>query len=90
MKITTTVAQEVDLNLDLLAKCFAELTDDEQAQFFVKVAAWAQEHYPRPQETQWWYVGRHLSTCECSSDEGREMVRSIFSAMEYKESAVQP
>lgn len=85
MKITTTVTQEVDIDLDLLAKCFAHLDDDSQAQFFVKVAAIAEKDYGSP-DTQWWYVGRHLRTCECSTEGGRDVIRTIYNAMEYRES----
>lgn len=82
MKMTTTT--EVDIDLDMIAKCFAHLTDDEQAQFFVKVAQVAERDYPNSPDTQWWYVGRHLRTCECSTEKGRDVIRSIYAAMEYQ------
>lgn len=83
MKIQAVVTQEFDLDLDTLAKCFAELDDDSQAQFFVKVAAYAEKHYKRPQENQWWFVGRHLRECECSTDDARELIRSLAHALDY-------
>jgi len=85
MKIKVTTETDVDIDLDLLAKCFAHLDDDSQAQFFVKVAAIAAKDYEAPPETQWWYVGRHLRTCECSTEDGREVIRSIYHAMEHKD-----
>jgi hypothetical protein len=85
MKIEVVTTQVIDVDLDTLAKAFAGLDDDSQAQFFVKVAAIAAETYRGSQETQWWYVGRHLRTCECSTEEGRDVIRSIHHAMEYNE-----
>ncbi len=85
MKITTTQTVDVEIDLDTLAHLFAHLDDDSQAQFFCKVAEIAEKDYERPQENQWWYVGRHLSTCECSTEAGRDVIRSIHHAMEFKE-----
>lgn len=84
MKIEIVSTQTIELDLDMLAKAFANLDDDAQAQFFVKVAAIA-ESYLRPQENQWWYVGRHLRECECSTEGGREVIRSIARAMDYSD-----
>lgn len=80
MKMTTTT--EVDISLDLIAQCFTHLTDDEQAQFFVKVAEYAERDYPASPEQQWWYVGRHLRTCECSTEAARDLLRAIVAAMD--------
>jgi hypothetical protein len=85
MKIEVVTTQIIDLDLDALAKAFSGLDDESQAQFFVKVAAIAAQTYVSPQETQWWYVGRHLRTCECSTEEGRDLIRSIHYAMEFDE-----
>ena len=84
MKMTVTKVVDVDIDLDTLAKLFTHLTDDEQAQFFCKVAAIAQEEFPEGAniETQWWYVGQHLRTCRCSTEAGREIIRTIYQAME--------
>lgn len=89
MKIEIVTTQVIDLDLDTLAKAFAGLDDDSQARFFVKVAAIAAQTYKSPQETQWWYVGRHLRTCECSTEEGRDLIRSIHYALEFNEAPAQ-
>lgn len=83
MKIQVVSTQTLELDLDMLAKAFAGLDDDSQAQFFVKVAKIAADTYENPQENQWWYVGRHLRECACSTEEGREMVRNIAAAIAY-------
>jgi hypothetical protein len=65
-----------------VAEEFCQLTDDEQAKFFVHVArvmaAWPvvagsifQAHA----------IGRHLATCECSTEQARELIRNIAAAM---------
>jgi hypothetical protein len=84
MKISTTVTQEIEIDLDTLAKLFAELDDDSQAKFFVKVAAYANKHYESTPENQWWHVGRHLRTCECSTEDGREVIRTMAKAIDYE------
>lgn len=82
MKIQVVTKQDIEIDLDTLAMLFANLDDDSQAQFFVKVAAYALTHWEGSPDSQWWYVGRHLKTCECSTEDGREMVRTIARAME--------
>ncbi len=72
---------EVEVDLDMLAECFAALNDDEQTQFFVKVAEIAKS-WPFRGESQWWYIGSHLRNCECSSEEARDMIRSIAEGIE--------
>lgn len=76
----------VDVDLDLLARVFAELDDHSQSQFFVKVAALLDAMPP----TKWtsdvarWqaeHIGRHLATCACSTDSGRIFVGNIYEAM---------
>lgn len=70
-----------------LAAAFAVLDDDAQAQFFCEVAriaeAW-REANPNSlgPSYQWFQIGRHLGTCECSTEAGRDMVRDIAAAMD--------
>jgi hypothetical protein len=82
MKIQAVVSQEWELDIDMMAKCFAELDDESQADFFIKVAAYAKEHYKRAPENQWWYIGRHLRTCTCATEDAREMVRTLAAAVD--------
>lgn len=74
-KVTFSVTVEVDV--EVLAKQFAELTDDAQAQFLCSAAKFLGVAV----DGQGWRIGRHLTTCECSTEEGREFVRSIIGGM---------
>jgi hypothetical protein len=67
-----------------LAEAFAALSDDEQAAFFVEVAAVAAtwEGGFSGSAWQWWRVGRHLRTCPCATEEARELVRAIVRALD--------
>jgi len=71
---------DVVLSVEQLAASFAELTDDQQAQFFIEVArlaaAWGPGNFQ-----QWLNVGRHLKECECSTDDARELVRDIAAGL---------
>jgi hypothetical protein len=83
MKMTVTKMVDVDIDLDTLAKLFAHLDDDSQAQFFCKVAAAAAEDFVGGNiDLQWHYIGRHLRTCACSTEAGRDVIRSIYLSME--------
>lgn len=67
-----------------VAEAFCELDDDGQAQVFVHVAkiaeGWTDTNMPRG--WQWHAVGRHLRTCECSTEAAREVVTAIAEGME--------
>lgn len=69
---------EIDVNPAMLAAAFCELNDDDQAQFFIEVAAIAEawDHAFGP-SWQWARVGRHLATCDCSTDAARDLVQTI-------------
>ena len=60
----------------MLATAFADMMDEDQAQFFIDVAELAKEWGADPY-AQWYLVGRHLVTCSCATDEAREMVTAI-------------
>lgn len=72
------------LSVTELAQAFTELDDDAQAKFFVEVtniaATWSAEDWQHNQEMQWFFVGRHLRDCECSTEAAREMVCEIARA----------
>jgi len=74
----------IELSLDQLAEAFANLDDDSQAQFFCRVAAIALTWKGFSKDMQWYYVGKHLRECECSTDDGREMLREIVRVMDDK------
>lgn len=74
---------DVDCRSKAIAELFCAMTDDGQAQFFVHVAA-AMAKWERPAAADWQAqaIGRHLRDCECSTEGGREFVRSIIYAMD--------
>ena len=78
--VTTT---KIRLDVETVAKWFSGLSDEQQADFFIEVAKLAQA-WPGHGNDQWWFVGRHLRTCSCSTDEAREMVRSLHSGLTHK------
>jgi len=78
------VEVEVKMTPLAIATAFCEMCDEDQAQFFIEAAKIA-ETWENPQSHQWYLVGRHLRTCSCSTDEARDMVSSIASAVEYHE-----
>lgn len=72
---------------EALAESFCELDDDAQAQFFVHVArlmaTWPRNIYGADAaEWQANAIGRHLATCECSTEAARDFVRTVHLAME--------
>lgn len=74
---------DVDGRAKAIADLFCAMTDDGQAQFFVHVAA-LMAKWPRSDAAtfQALTIGRHLRDCECSTDGGREFIRSIIYAMD--------
>lgn len=76
------IVTEVELDIEVAAKWFAGLNDDEQSKFFVAVAkAIDLPHFQA--ETQWLAIGNHLATCECSTEDAREMIRGIVYGMDH-------
>ena len=69
------VTSEIELDIATAAKWFAALDDDEMCKFLVAVAEEANAYKGRP-DTQWYYLGGHLKSCECSTEDAREMIRS--------------
>lgn len=69
-------ALKVHVHAAQIAQAFAEMDDEEQAQFFIEVAKIASTWDGRTFQ-QWYSVGRHLATCECSNDEARELVQEL-------------
>lgn len=65
-----------------LAEMFCTLDDDEQAKFFVAVAAEMASWGFTKQCNQTYFIGRHLATCECSTEEARRFVISLAEAIQ--------
>ena len=72
-----------DEDVRSIAEVFCNLDDDKQAKFFVHVAQimgeWDGGSYSR--DIQAIYIGNHLRTCACSTEESREFLKSISEAM---------
>jgi len=60
-----------------MAEVFCEWDDERQAQFFIEVARVMRTWGPGKHDTQAYYIGGHLKTCSCSTEEAREFVRAI-------------
>jgi hypothetical protein len=76
-KSTVTITTEIDLDVKTGAAWFAGLDDEQQAQFFIEVAAVAKTWGGAGPYYQWFSVGRHLRTCECSTPDARELIEAM-------------
>jgi hypothetical protein len=66
------------IDMKVAAEWFSALTDEQQADFFIEVARLSAEWGCRGHwGEQYYLVGRHLRDCECSTENAREMVRSL-------------
>jgi len=81
LRETVDLTIRVTVDVDYLAEQVAALSDDAQAQLLCKVAA-RLTGTPNGIEMQGFYIGRHLATCECSTDEGRDLVRAIVASLD--------
>ena len=76
------MTMDVPLDVELIAQAFCAMDDEQQAQFFIECAkiagAWrASDSSTLGAWYQWNLVGAHLRTCECSTDEARQMIQHI-------------
>lgn len=78
------MTSQVDITVDLLAKVFVHLDDDQMCRFFVEVHRQA-EKVGQKYDNQWYYLGGHLRNCECSNEGTREMLRNIVHWMDHSE-----
>lgn len=78
---TIKIETEITLDVEVAAKWFSALSDDDMARFLVAVAKEA-ESYPLSPDNQWYYLGGHLRNCKCSTEEAREMLRRWLYWME--------
>lgn len=51
--------------------------DDHQAKFFVEVAKIMEAWGSGKMERQLYSIGDHLRTCECATEEARELVKTL-------------
>lgn len=84
MSGTIKLTIEASLTAEQLAALYCKMDDDAQARFYCECARLMREWGAGKASMQNHYIGRHLATCECSTDDGRTMLREIVSAMEYK------
>lgn len=84
MKLKVNQVVEVDITPELLGKLFADMDDDAQCRFFVAAAEVASK-WPGDWKGQFYAVGGHLRSCECSSEDARDLVRIIAYGMEHNE-----
>lgn len=75
-RTSITVTTEIDLSIEAAAKWFAGLDDDQMCQFFVAIAAEAERWPPQNRDNLWYHLGKHLRTCECSTQEARDMIHA--------------
>lgn len=80
VEITTKTTIKIDLKS--AAEWFANLSDERQADFFVEVAEASKKWECQGRWTeQYWLVGKHLRTCECSTDDARDLVRELAAGL---------
>jgi hypothetical protein len=81
VEVTKTETLTIGLDMATVAAWFCELDDEAQADFFVEVAKRAESWAVNP-DGQWMRVGSHLRTCDCSTDEARELIRNLHYGLE--------
>ena len=85
--MSDTAALEIPVTVRLtvkeVAQLFCQFDDDRQAKFFVEVAA-IMDKWPTMagRAMQAHYIGRHLATCECSTQSARDFITEVHDAME--------
>ncbi len=78
LKRTETV---ITLSIEELAGWFCEMTDDDQAQFFIEVGKVLKTWTTMARDNQPYYIGKHLAECECGTPEAREFIENIYKAI---------
>lgn len=81
---TIRVTTDIELDIQVAAKWFAGLDDDEMCKFLVEVAKEA-ARWSSPPDNQWYYLGGHLRNCKCSTPEAREMIEAWHHWMHHSE-----
>lgn len=75
-----TAELEVDITTEIFAKWFCSLDDEKQADVFVAITNEAKS-WDNHQGSQWFLVGKHLLTCECSTPEAQNMVEELYNGL---------
>ncbi len=70
---------EVDTTPQMIAQLWWAMDDDAQAKFFCAVAALSEAE--GGVDTQGYYIGSHLATCKCATQEGRDLIDAIYAQM---------
>lgn len=71
----------VELTVEDIADVFCEMDDDQQSQFFVRVA----DHMANTKDyngtMQVAYIAHHLASCDCVTREAREWIETLCDSM---------
>lgn len=73
---------KVPISIRTLAEIFCAMDDDRQARFFVEVAAIMESWGVGKADSQAWFIGGHLRNCKCSTEQARELIRSLANGLE--------
>lgn len=68
-----------------LAALWAGMTDDDQARFFEEVGRIVSGWGGLGWDGQACYIGKHMATCDCITDVGRGVLRTIVAHMDYRD-----
>jgi hypothetical protein len=87
MKVMVKTEAEIDISIEIAAQWFANITDDDQARFFVAVCEEAKKWKKGGlgPNHQWFQIGSHLKNCECSSEAARDMIREMYNGLQNGE-----
>ena len=87
MKVRLQIDDDTVFELDgkapkvsVLASQFCQLDDEEQADFFEAVGRIMETWGHGKAANQAYYIGRHMSKCECVTHIGRDWVREVVRA----------
>ena len=79
--------REIDIKPTVheLAACFAEMGDEDQAQFFVEVAKEMEKWGAFERDMQLNFIAGHLADCSCVSQAARDLVTSLATHLIVRE-----
>lgn len=73
-----------EITVEQLAQWFCGMSDDDQAQFFVMVAAGMDAYEGIGRCMQLRYIGNHLRDCACSTESAREWISELAEIIKEK------
>lgn len=89
-RVTIETKTVVKLDLELAARWFANISDDDAAKFFSAVAKeaekWPVENALYRFQTWCQYIGFHMAECQCG-EAGKQMICEIADAIRFKETS---